>query len=63
LGNIHVVVNQPDGTTGGVVQYDLIKGKSSDERKPKGSNFFNMPPVVAPNAFSSRFESCYFRKV
>ncbi|KAG7288157.1 hypothetical protein NEMBOFW57_007682 [Staphylotrichum longicolle] len=46
-----VVVSQPDGNTGGVVQYDLVKAKSDGEREPKG--FLNMPPAVLLNALSN----------
>ncbi|KAK4040858.1 hypothetical protein C8A01DRAFT_35131 [Parachaetomium inaequale] len=39
-----VVVSQPDGATGGVVQYDLVKAKSGGERERK--DFLNRPPDV-----------------
>ncbi|EAQ89249.1 hypothetical protein CHGG_05868 [Chaetomium globosum CBS 148.51] len=46
-----VVVSQPDGTTGGVCQYDLIKAKSGDRRERKG--FLRPPPTVLLNALAS----------
>ncbi|KAH8659525.1 Pfs, NACHT and ankyrin domain protein, partial [Ilyonectria robusta] len=46
-----VVVSQPDGTTGGVCQYDLVKAKSSDKRERKG--FLGAPPTVLLNALAS----------
>ncbi|KFA55211.1 hypothetical protein S40293_09949 [Stachybotrys chartarum IBT 40293] len=46
-----VVVSQPDGTTGGVCQYDLIKAKSGDKRERKG--FLGRPPTVLLNALAS----------
>jgi hypothetical protein len=46
-----VVVSQPDGTTGGVCQYDLIKAKSGDRRERKG--FLGRPPTVLLNALTS----------
>ncbi|KAK7398509.1 hypothetical protein QQX98_012117 [Neonectria punicea] len=46
-----VVVSQPDGTTGGVCQYDLIKAKSGDKRERKG--FLGRPPMVLLNALAS----------
>ena len=49
LGDI--VVSQPDGTTGGVCQYDLIKAKSGDRRERKG--FLRPPPTVLLNALAS----------
>ncbi|KAH0595471.1 hypothetical protein MHUMG1_06646 [Metarhizium humberi] len=48
LGDI--VVSQPDGTSGGVCQYDLIKAKSGDKRERKG--FLGRPPTVLLNALS-----------
>ena len=48
LGDI--VVSQPDGTTGGVCQYDLIKAKSGDMRERKG--FLGRPPTVLLNALA-----------
>jgi nucleoside phosphorylase len=45
-----VVVSQPDGTTGGVCQYDLIKAKSGDKRERKG--FLGQPPMVLLNALA-----------
>ncbi|KAK6503788.1 hypothetical protein TWF481_008794 [Arthrobotrys musiformis] len=46
-----VVVGQPEGSTGGVVQYDLRKGtpRGGYERK----DFLNMPPSVLLNALSN----------
>ncbi|KAH0271012.1 Pfs, NACHT and ankyrin domain protein, partial [Aureobasidium melanogenum] len=44
-----VVVSSPDGTNAGVVQYDLVKAKSSFERK--GS--LNSPPLALSNALSA----------
>ncbi|EAQ90477.1 hypothetical protein CHGG_02412 [Chaetomium globosum CBS 148.51] len=46
-----VVVSRPDGTTGGVCQYDLIKAKSGDRRERKG--FLRPPPTVLLNALVS----------
>lgn len=46
-----VVVSQPDGTTGGVCQYDLISYKSGDKRERKG--FLGRPPTVFLNALAS----------
>ncbi|GKT50695.1 uncharacterized protein ColSpa_10876 [Colletotrichum spaethianum] len=46
-----VVVSQPDGTTGGVCQYDLIKAKSGDKRERK--SFLGRPPTVLLNALTS----------
>jgi hypothetical protein len=46
-----VVVSQPDGTTGGVCQYDLIKAKSGDKRERKG--FLGRPSTVLLNALAS----------
>ncbi len=45
-----VVVSQPDGATGGVVQYDLVKAKSGGERERK--DFLNMPPQVLLHALA-----------
>ena len=39
-----VVVSNPHGATGGVVQYDLGKAKSNNKRERK--DFLNMPPPV-----------------
>jgi nucleoside phosphorylase len=44
-----VVVSIPDGTSGGVVQYDLVKAKGLFERK--GS--LNSPPIALLNALSA----------
>ena len=49
LGDI--VVSEPDGITGGVCQYDLIKAKSGDKRQRKG--FLGRPPTVLLNALAS----------
>ncbi|KAH7201175.1 ankyrin repeat-containing domain protein [Fusarium oxysporum] len=49
LGDI--VVSQPDGTTGGVCQYDLIKARSGNRRERKG--FLGRPPTVLLNALAS----------
>ncbi|KAK4198015.1 Pfs, NACHT and ankyrin domain protein [Triangularia verruculosa] len=49
LGDI--VVSQPDGTTGGVCQYDLVKAKSGGKRERKG--FLGRPPTVLLNALAS----------
>ncbi|KAF6806492.1 NACHT and ankyrin domain protein [Colletotrichum plurivorum] len=46
-----VVVSQPDGTTGGVCQYDLVKAKPGERRERKG--FLAMPPTVLLKALSS----------
>jgi nucleoside phosphorylase len=46
-----VVVSQPDGSTGGVCQYDLMKAKSGDRRERK--SFLNRPPTVLLNALNS----------
>ncbi|KAK4232828.1 putative vegetative incompatibility protein, partial [Achaetomium macrosporum] len=46
-----VVVSQPDGATGGVVQYDLVKAKSGGERERK--DFLNMPPPVLLHALAN----------
>ncbi|KAH7120710.1 hypothetical protein EDB81DRAFT_814579 [Dactylonectria macrodidyma] len=48
LGDI--VVSQPDGTTGGVVQYDLGKAKVGETWERKGS--LNMPPPVLLQALA-----------
>lgn len=49
LGDI--VVSQPDGTMGGVCQYDLIKARSGDRRERRG--FLGRPPTVLLNALTS----------
>ncbi|KID95704.1 Pfs, NACHT and Ankyrin domain protein, partial [Metarhizium majus ARSEF 297] len=49
LGDI--VVSEPDGITGGVCQYDLLKAKSGDKRQRKG--FLGRPPTVLLNALAS----------
>ncbi|CEJ81551.1 Putative Pfs, NACHT and Ankyrin domain protein [[Torrubiella] hemipterigena] len=48
LGDI--AVSQPDGTTGGVCQYDLMKAKAGDNRELKG--FLGRPPTVLLNALT-----------
>ncbi|KAM0192695.1 hypothetical protein ACHAPI_008054, partial [Fusarium lateritium] len=45
-----VVVSQPDGKSGGVVQYDLGKAKADSTWERKGS--LNMPPTILLNALS-----------
>jgi nucleoside phosphorylase len=54
-----VVVSQPNGTTGGVCQYDLIKAKSGDKRQRKG--FLAQPPTVLLNALA-RMQAYHERK-
>src|SRR6478735_9858831 len=49
LGDI--VVSQPDGTTGGVVQYDFGKAKASGTWERKGS--LDKPPQVLLHALAS----------
>ncbi|KAK2005308.1 Pfs, NACHT and ankyrin domain protein, partial [Colletotrichum eremochloae] len=49
LGDI--VVSQPDGTTGGVCQYDLFKAKHGNKKERKG--FLRPPPTVLLNALAS----------
>ncbi|RKK81967.1 hypothetical protein BFJ68_g17582 [Fusarium oxysporum] len=49
LGDI--VVSQPDGTTGGVVQYDLGKAKANSGWERKGS--LDKPPPVLLHALSN----------
>ncbi|KAF5510909.1 Ankyrin-3 [Colletotrichum siamense] len=46
-----VVVSQPDGTTGGVCQYDLVKAKPGNSRERKG--FLAPPPSVLLHAIAS----------
>ncbi|KAL8367908.1 hypothetical protein RB599_003702 [Gaeumannomyces hyphopodioides] len=46
-----VVISQPDGTTGGVCQYDLFKAKSGDVHERKG--FLLPPPTVLLNAVAA----------
>ena len=48
LGDI--VVSQPGGNSGGVVQYDLMKVKSKDTRERK--DFLNRPPRVLLHALA-----------
>ncbi|CAJ0542721.1 Ff.00g002200.m01.CDS01 [Fusarium sp. VM40] len=45
-----VVVSQPDGKSGGVVQYDLGKAKADSTWERKGS--LNMPPTVLLSALA-----------
>ncbi|KAK3175410.1 hypothetical protein K4F52_010288 [Lecanicillium sp. MT-2017a] len=45
-----VVVSQPDGTAGGVIQYDLGKAKSKEAWERKGS--LNKPPPILLNALA-----------
>ncbi|KAI8189512.1 hypothetical protein K4K51_004314 [Colletotrichum sp. SAR 10_75] len=54
-----VVVSQPDGTTGGVCQYDLVKAKPGDVRERKG--FLASPPRVLLNALAN-IQSVHERK-
>lgn len=49
LGDI--VVSQPLGKSGGVVQYDFGKAKASDRFERTG--FLNSPPQVLPNALAN----------
>ncbi|TID07399.1 hypothetical protein CH35J_000288 [Colletotrichum higginsianum] len=46
-----VAVSQPDGATGGVCQYDLIKARPGNRRERKG--FLGMPPTVFLKALAS----------
>ncbi|KAL8349506.1 hypothetical protein RB598_005066 [Gaeumannomyces tritici] len=46
-----VVISQPDGTTGGVCQYDLFKAKPGDVNERKG--FLLPPPTVLLNAVAA----------
>ncbi|SCO84450.1 related to RSA4-WD-repeat protein required for maturation and efficient intra-nuclear transport [Fusarium oxysporum] len=46
-----VVVSQPDGTTGGVIQYDLGKAKANGGWERKGS--LDKPPAVLLHALAS----------
>jgi nucleoside phosphorylase len=48
LGDI--VVSKPQGTTGGVIQYDLVKAKSNQKRERK--DFLGMPPQVLLQALA-----------
>ncbi|KAG7124466.1 Vegetative incompatibility protein HET-E-1 like [Verticillium longisporum] len=57
LGDI--VVSQPDGTTGGVCQYDLFKAEAGGKRERKG--FLGRPPTVLLNAFG-RIQADHERK-
>ncbi|KAL3297492.1 Pfs NACHT and Ankyrin domain protein [Colletotrichum asianum] len=54
-----VVVSQPEGTTGGVCQYDLVKAKPGDVRERKG--FLASPPRVLLNALAN-IQSVHERK-
>jgi hypothetical protein len=49
LGDI--IVSQPDGRSGGVVQYDLGKAKSGHQRERRG--LLNSPPQVLPKALAN----------
>ncbi|KAJ5716476.1 ankyrin repeat protein [Penicillium malachiteum] len=49
LGDI--AVSQPQGTSGGVIQYDLGKVNSDNEWEQKG--FLGMPPLVLLNALAN----------
>ncbi|KAK3312591.1 ankyrin repeat protein [Apodospora peruviana] len=49
LGDI--VVSQPVGASGGVVQYDLAKAKSNNTRERK--DFLNRPPLVLLHALAA----------
>ena len=49
LGDI--VVSQPDGAAGGVVQYDLARAKPNNARERK--DFLNMPPPVLLHALAA----------
>lgn len=57
LGDI--VVSQPDGTTGGVCQYDLYEAKLGDKRERKG--FLGRPPTVLLNALA-KIQAVHERK-
>ncbi|TQV90755.1 hypothetical protein V2A60_002439 [Cordyceps javanica] len=46
-----VVVSQPEGTTGGVIQYDLGKARLSGKWEPKG--LLNKPPQVLLSALAA----------
>lgn len=46
-----VVVSQPQGSHGGVIQHDLVKAKLHETWELKGS--LNMPPMVLLNALSN----------
>ena len=46
-----VVVSQPEGTSGGVIQYDLGKAKSNQKWERK--DFLYMPPQVLLNALAN----------
>ncbi|KAK6525205.1 hypothetical protein TWF694_005351 [Orbilia ellipsospora] len=46
-----VVVSKPDGSTGGVVQYDLMKAKLNSARERK--DFLNKPPSVLLHALAN----------
>jgi hypothetical protein len=49
LGDI--VVSEPDVTTSGVCQYNLVKARSGDKHERKG--FLERPPTVLLNALAS----------
>ncbi|KAJ2981441.1 hypothetical protein NQ176_g2018 [Zarea fungicola] len=46
-----VAVSQPEGTTGGVIQYDLGKAKQNGKWEPKG--MLNKPPQVLLSALAA----------
>ncbi|GJD00522.1 pfs domain-containing protein [Colletotrichum higginsianum] len=46
-----VAVSEPDGTTGGVCQYDLVKARPGNRRERKG--FLGKPPTVLLKALTS----------
>ncbi|KAL2819101.1 purine and uridine phosphorylase [Aspergillus granulosus] len=46
-----VVVSQPDGTTGGVIQYDFVKAKPNQKLERKGS--LCLPPLVLLHALAN----------
>jgi nucleoside phosphorylase len=46
-----VVVSRPQGTSGGVIQYDL--GKAKPDQKWERKDFLSMPPQVLLNALAS----------
>lgn len=54
-----VVVSQPDGRTGGVLQYDLRKAKTGGKQELKGS--LNMPPQVLLTALA-KLQALHERK-
>lgn len=46
-----VVVSQPSGNTGGVIQYDLFKAKPGNQRESKA--FLNSPPEILLHALAN----------